>query len=226
VDTPISADLTVIYQSVRALKPSSRNARIHSKQQIRQIAESIKAFGFTSPILIDRTNTIVAGHGRFAAARLLGMDQVPTIRLETLTEAEVRAYVIADNRLAEKAGWDKSVLAIELQHLMKIDSNLDVTVTGFEISEINLVIQEPKGKRGKDDIAGVPKSGQTVTKSGDVWLLGAHRIVCGESLERGSYVAVDVAIRRWQKYTGECAIHAITCKRFDEVVSSLDVSRE
>ena len=192
--------------------------------KIHQIAESIKAFGFTNPILIDRTNTIVAGHGRFAAAKLLRMDQVPTICLETLTKAQVRAYVIADNRLAEKAGWDKSILAIELQDLMAVDSDLDVTLTGFEIPEINLVVQEAKDKR--NDIAGVPESGQTVTKSGDVWLLGEHRIVCGESLERGSYAAVDVAIRGWQKYRRDRAIHAVTGKCFDEVASSLEVNRE
>jgi hypothetical protein len=225
VNTTFSSDLTLIYQSVRALKSSSCNARIHSKQQIRQIAESIRAFGFTNPILIDRTNTIVAGHGRFAAAKLLGMDRVPTICVEGLTKAQVRAYIIADNRLAEKAGWDKSVLAIELQHLMTIDCDLDVTVTGFEVPEINLIVEEARGKRGKDDIAGVPESGQTVTKSGDVWLLGGHRVVCGESLELGSYAAVDVAIRRWQKFTGEPAIHAVSGKSFNQVAASSEVSR-
>ena len=218
------SSLAITYKPIDSLVPSSRNARKHSKRQIHQIAESIKAFGFTNPILIDRTNTIVAGHGRFAAAKLLRMDQVPTICLETLTKAQVRAYVIADNRLAEKAGWDKSILAIELQDLMAVDSDLDVTLTGFEIPEINLVVQEAKDKR--NDIAGVPESGQTVTKSGDVWLLGEHRIVCGESLERGSYAAVDVAIRGWQKYRRDRAIHAVTGKCFDEVASSLEVNRE
>jgi hypothetical protein len=220
------AGLTVIYQSLSELKPSPRNARTHSKHQIHQIAESIKAFGFTNPILIDRTNTIVAGHGRLAAAKLLGMDQVPTICLESLTEAQVRAYVIVDNRLAEKARWDKSILAIELQHLMTINSDLDVTVTGFEVPEVNLIVQDVKNKHDRGGISGVPKSAHAVSQSGDIWLLGQHRIVCDSSLDSESYVAIDTAIRAWQNCTGDCAIHAITRKRFDEVATSLEVSRE
>jgi ParB-like chromosome segregation protein Spo0J len=225
VKNSLLSDLAVVYEPVSALKPSSRNARVHSKRQIDQIAESIKAFGFTNPILIDRTNTIVAGHGRVAAAKLLGMDQVPTIRLETLTEAQVRAYVIADNRLAEKAVWDKSILAIELQCLMTID-NLDVTVTGFEVAEIDLAVHEGTGKRDQDDIFGLPESGQTVAKSGDIWWLGPHRIVCGDSLDAGSYAAVDVAIRRWQKCTRDRAIHAVTGKCFDDVDSTSGVDHD
>jgi hypothetical protein len=218
------SNLAISYQPIDSLVPFSRNARKHSKRQIHQIAESIKAFGFTSPILIDRTNTIVAGHARFAAAKLLGMDQVPTIRLEGLSPDQIRAYVLADNRLAEKAGWDKSILAIELQHLMTIDK-FDVTVTGFEVGEIDLTLQD-NGKRNQKDVVSPPGSGQTVTKSGDIWLLGRHRVICGSSLGRESYAAVDVAIRGWQKYTRERAIHAVTGKCFDEVASSLEVNRE
>ena len=133
--------------------PYSSNARTHSKQQIRKIAESIKNFGFTTPVLIDRTNTIIAGHGRVAAAKLLGMDQVPTIRLEKLSQEQIRAYVIADNRLAEIAGWDKSILAIELQNLLTTDGDFDVTVTGFEIPEIDLILEEARGQqRDRDDV--------------------------------------------------------------------------
>jgi hypothetical protein len=220
------SDLTVVYQPVSALKPSSRNARTHSKHQIQQIAKSIQAFGFKNPLLVDRTNTIIAGHGRFAAAKLLRTDRVPTIYLESLTEAQIRAYVIADNRLAEKAGWDKSILAIELQHLMTINSDHDVTVTGFDVPEINLIVQEVKNKHDRGGISGVPKSAHAVSQSGDIWLLGQHRIVCDSSLDRESYVAIDTAIRAWQNCTGACATHAITRKRFDEVASSLEVSRE
>jgi hypothetical protein len=218
--------LAVSYQPIDSLTPYSHNARTHSEQQIRKIADSIKLFGFTNPILITGENRIIAGHGRFAAAKLLGMDRVPTIRLETLTEAQVRAYVIADNRLAEKACWDKSILAIELQHLITIAGDLDVTITGFEIPEINLMIQQANGKRGQDDIVGVPEPGQTVTKSGDVWLLGTHRIVCGNLLDAESYAAIDVAVRQWQKYTGDRAIHAVTGKCFDDVASSSEVCRD
>jgi ParB-like chromosome segregation protein Spo0J len=124
-------ELVISYRPIPSLSRYARNARTHSKHQIRQIAESIKTFGFTNPILIDRANRIVAGHGRVAAAQLLGMEHVPTIQLENLNEDQIRAYVLADNRLAEKAGWDQSILAIELQHLLSIDSDFDVTITGF-----------------------------------------------------------------------------------------------
>jgi ParB-like chromosome segregation protein Spo0J len=120
--------LLILYQKIDQLKPYSRNARTHSKHQIRQIAESIRTFGFTNPVLVDSSNRIVAGHGRVEAAKLLGMNQVPTIRLESLSEDQIRAYVIADNKLAENAGWDSSILAIELQHLLTLDCSVfDVT---------------------------------------------------------------------------------------------------
>src|ERR1039458_9021014 len=113
--------LSVDYKALTDLKPYSCNARTHSKHQIRQIAESMRAFGFTNPILIDANNQIVAGHGRVEAAKLLGITEVPTIRLDRVTDDQIRAYIIADNKLAENAGWDKSILAIELQHLLTLD---------------------------------------------------------------------------------------------------------
>src|SRR5271155_3452376 len=131
------SSLTVEYQSVGSLIAFPSNARSHSKHQVRQIANSIEKFGFTNPVIIDSKNTIIAGHGRVAAAKLLGLQRVPTIRLEGLSEHEIRAYILADNRIAEKAGWDKSILAIELQNLISIDANFDVTITGFEIPEID-----------------------------------------------------------------------------------------
>jgi ParB-like chromosome segregation protein Spo0J len=116
-----SSLLTVAYLPVMSLKPYANNARTHSKRQIRQIATSIETFGFTNPILIDDRHTIVAGHGRVEAAKLLRLDQVPTVQLAGLSEHQIRAYILADNRLAEQAGWDESILAIELQHLLSID---------------------------------------------------------------------------------------------------------
>ena len=109
--------LTITYKPIATLKANPRNSRTHSKRQIRQIAESIRLFGFNNPVLIDKHNRIVAGHGRVAAAKLLGLTEVPTICLEDLTEDQIRAYMLADNKLVENAGWDKSILAIELQHL-------------------------------------------------------------------------------------------------------------
>ena len=191
----IHSAVSVVYQPLDALKPYSKNARTHSRDQIRKIAESIRTFGFTTPVLIDGSNTIIAGHGRVTAARLLGIDQVPTIRLEGLTEDQIRAYVIADNRLAERAGWDKSILAIELQHLLTIDSDLDVTITGFDIPEIDLILSQASAEPDQDDIFELDQTIQPVTQSGDLWLLGKHRVLCGNSLEDNSYKKLMVSRR-------------------------------
>ena len=177
------------------LAANRHNSRTHSKYQIRQIARSIQEFGFTNPVLIDRNNTIIAGHGRVEAAKLLGIEHVPTIRLEALTEDQIRAYVIADNRLAEIAGWDRSILAIELQHLLRIDSDLDVTVTGFEVPEIDLILSQAAVEPDRDDIFEIDQTDRTVTQPGDLWLLGKHRILCGSSLDEASYKTLMIARR-------------------------------
>jgi ParB-like chromosome segregation protein Spo0J len=141
---------------------------LHSKQQLRQIAESIRTFGFSNPILIDAENTIIAGHGRVEAAKQLGMKEVPTICLDDLSEDQIRAYILADNRLAENAGWDESILAIELQHLLSIDCEFDVTVTGFEIPEIDLILEQAEAKPDLDDEFEEAVSGPPVTRLGDL----------------------------------------------------------
>jgi len=187
--TPLKQNLSIVYQPTSALQSYPSNARTHSKRQIRQIADSIEVFGFTNPILIDTTDTIVAGHGRLRAAQLLGIDRVPTIRLERLSEDQIRAYILADNKLAEKAGWDESILAIELQHLMTVDLGFDVTITGFEVPEIDLILQHTDSKPNTDDVF-KEESGTAVTCLGDVWLLGKHRIVCGNSLHEASYLKI------------------------------------
>src|SRR5258706_13297515 len=112
--------LSISYQAVNALKPRATNPRTHSKKQITQIANAIRRFGFTNPVLLDDANGIIAGHGRVEAAKVVGLDQAPTVRLSDMTEAEIRAYVIADNRLAENAGWDRALLGIELQYLTEL----------------------------------------------------------------------------------------------------------
>ena len=131
-------NLKITYQSPATLQPRATNPRTHSRKQIRQIADSIERFGFTNPVLIDDCSRIIAGHGRVEAATLLGMEKVPTIRLEDLTEAEIRAYVIADNKLAENAGWDRELLAIELQGLIELDFSIELT--GFDIAEIDFLL--------------------------------------------------------------------------------------
>src|ERR1039457_79685 len=181
------SELLITHHPVSELKNNPRNARTHSKHQIRQIADSIKAFGFTNPVLVDHGNTIIAGHGRVAAAKLLGLSQVPAIRLEDLSPDQVRAYVIADNRLAEKAGWDKSILAIELQHLLTIDSDFDVTITGFEVADVDMILTSESNKPDPDDDFRFCEAGQAVSRVGDLWALGKHQVFCGSSLDAASY---------------------------------------
>jgi DNA modification methylase len=183
----VCSKLAVEYQPIDRLAPFPTNARTHSKPQIRQIAASIKQFGFTNPILVDSQNIIIAGHGRVAAAKLLGMEHIATIRLEGLTKDQIRAYVVADNRLAEKAGWDKSILAIELQHLLTLDLDFDATITGFEIADIDLVIHESRKEQDKDDVVEFVATGQPVTQPGNTWQLGKHRIFCGSALDATSF---------------------------------------
>lgn len=181
------SELLIVYLLIGDLKPNSHNARTHSKHQIRQIANSIEEFGFTNPILIDKNNVIIAGHGRLAAAELLGMHEVPTIRLESLSRDQIRAYVLADNRLAEKAGWDKSILAIELQQLLSIETEFDITITGFEIPEIDLLLTANDDQSDADDVFEVDETAEAVTQPGDLWELEKHRILCGSAIEQSSY---------------------------------------
>jgi DNA modification methylase len=160
------------------LKCYKRNARTHSKRQISQIAKSIAAFGFNNPVLIDDEAGIIAGHGRVEAAKLLGLAQVPCLRLSHLSEAEKAAYILADNQLATKAGWDREIQAIELQGL--IDVGFDVTLSGFEVGEIDLLLAADRAKK-VDDIEPPLPLALPVTLKGDIWRLGEHRIICGDA---------------------------------------------
>lgn len=176
-------------QEINSLSPDTNNARTHSAKQIRQIAGSIKEFGFNNPVLVDRSNTIVAGHGRVEAAKTLGMTSLPTIRLEDLSPEQIRAYVIADNRLAELAGWDREILATEFQSLLELDCDLDLTLTGFEMPEIDLMIEGigDEDTEEDDDIPDVKDTGAVVTRPGDIWLIGPHRLICADALAEASY---------------------------------------
>lgn len=166
------------------LRPAKRNARTHSKHQIEQIARSITQFGFTNPVLIDDDGSILAGHGRFAAAKELGLEKLPCLRLSGLSEAERRAYVIADNKLALNAGWDMEILADELGALGGLEFNL--TLTGFELPAIDLILDQaresdPDSAESDDDPPPVPEPGEVVSAVGDLWLLGRHRLLCGDA---------------------------------------------
>lgn len=170
--------------AIRDLKPWSRNARTHSKKQVRQIADSIETFGFTNPVLTDERRTILAGHGRVEGAKLLGMSEVPCLRLDYMSEDEKRAYVLADNKLALNAGWDEDLLAAELGVLMSADLEFDVSVTGFSIPEIDSLLETvaPEEPGDPDDDV-VPVLALARVQPGDIWQLGRHRLVCGDALD-------------------------------------------
>ena len=151
------SELVIVQLPPAALKPWPRNARTHSRKQIKQIAASIREFGFTNPVLVDHENMILAGHGRVEAAKLLEMASVPCVRLESMTAAQKRAYVIADNKLALNAGWDTEILAGELKELLAEDFHFDVGLTGFSIAEIdNLIDQAAPEEPGKPDDDALP----------------------------------------------------------------------
>jgi DNA modification methylase len=183
--------MKVTFKSPDDLKPRARNPRTHSSKQIKQIATSIEKFGFINPVLIDGKNGLIAGHGRVAAAKSLGMSDIPTVRVDHLTPVQIRAYVIADNRLAENAGWDRELLALELQEL-STELDFDVTVTGFEMAEIDLLIDElnETEEEAGDQVPQMDRSKPAVSRPGDLWHIGNHAIFCGDSLEAGSYQAL------------------------------------
>jgi ParB-like chromosome segregation protein Spo0J len=184
--TPDSG-LAVRYLPVNTLRAYSNNARTHTKHQIRLLADSIKTFRFTAPILIDAKGTIVAGHARADAAKLLGLEQVPTICLDSLSPAQVRAYVIADNRLAEISKWNPEILKIEMQHLI-VDTEIDIAATGFEVAEIDLILKTETDEDADDEFRAV--AAEVITAPGDLWLLGEHRLLCGDAREQSSLSAL------------------------------------
>jgi len=164
---------------IDALIPYARNSRTHSDAQVAQIAASIKEFGFTNPVLIDAGGGIIAGHGRVLAARKLGLSEVPCIRLEHLTDAQKRAYVIADNRLALNSGWDTEMLKVEFADLQEL--GFDLELTGFDLDEIKELLA-PVGTEGltdPDDAPPLPENPRT--RPGDIWVMGKHRLLCGDS---------------------------------------------
>jgi hypothetical protein len=186
--------LSIRYLPTSSLKPDPKNPRLHSEKQIQQIARSIEAFGFNVPILVNAQLQVIAEHGRLEACELLGIAEVPTISLEHLTEAQARAFLIADNRLTENAAWDDRLLAEQLKELSDLDLDFSLETTGFEMGEIDLLIEglspAPAGKEDPADLVPEPQPGIPVTTPGDLWLLGKHRVYCGNSLNELSYAAL------------------------------------
>ncbi|QGY06014.1 site-specific DNA-methyltransferase [Methylobacterium mesophilicum SR1.6/6] len=180
--------------AVDRLKFYSGNARTHSKSQIRQIARSIERFGFINPVLISDDDEIIAGHGRVEAAKLLGHSTVPVLRLTHLGPAERRAYVLADNKLALNAGWDRQILAKELQGL--VDLGFDVEITGFGLAEVDIIIDSvlesaPGPETGPEDTIRKPgEMASSITRVGDVWTMGRHRLICADAREAESFVSL------------------------------------
>jgi DNA modification methylase len=167
------------WESVDKLIPYAKNARTHSDEQVAQIAGSIKEFGFNNPVLVDKDNSVIAGHGRLMAARKLGMDKVPVVELQHLTESQRKAYVLADNRIALNSGWDTSMLSLELQDLK---DDIDLSLLGFDPDELDALlnpIEETEGLTDEDAVPDVPD--EPKTKLGDIYILGNHRLMCGDS---------------------------------------------
>jgi hypothetical protein len=184
-------DFTARLVAINSLRPRDRNPRTHSRTQLKKLVVSLETFGWTNAILIDETGMILCGHGRWEAAKLLGLEQVPVATLASLSDAQKSAYVIADNALAEKAGWSGKLLAAELQGLIEV--GFEVEMTGFDTIEIDTMMAVLDGKDADgepDEIVPMPASGPAVTQLGDLWCIGDHRIYCGNALETSSFEAL------------------------------------
>lgn len=182
--------LAIEYVPVASLRLNPENPRLHSQRQVRQLANSIRNFEFNVPVLVDAQLRVVAGHGRVLASKLLGMTQIPAIRLEHLSEHQARAFMIADNRLAENAEWDNRLLGEQLKILSEAEIDFTLEATGFEAGEIDLMIENlsPAPEREADPADAVPESPSVqVSQASDLWVLGKHRVLCGNALSRGSF---------------------------------------
>jgi DNA modification methylase len=189
----VPSRMSVAYRQIEELKPDPANPRRHTRKQVRQIAESIKAFGFNVPILIDRYGNIIAGHGRWLAGREFGITEVPTLCLDHLTPAQARAFMIADNRLSEISVWDDRLLARQLKELSLVGLDFDIEVTGFEMGEIDLRIAslDDPAQAEADPADVVPEIPATpLSKLGDMWLLHRHRLLCGSALDSPVFAAL------------------------------------
>lgn len=181
-------NLQVIYKDPRMLKARAGNPRMHPRKQVEQLKASIVEFGFVRPVLVDGADGIMAGHGATKAALELGLSDIPTVRVDHLTPAQIRAYVVADNKLAEKSGWDRKLLAIELKELAV---EFDLTLTGFEVPEIDVLFSELDAEDDDADYVSMVDLGlPAITKPGDLWLIGEHVLLCGDATRRESYERV------------------------------------
>jgi len=178
--------VSVTYLPIDSVRQNPKNARTHTPRQIRKVANSLREFGFINPIIIDKQGQVVAGHARLAAAQLLHLELVPTIAIENLTATQIRAYVIADNRLALDADWDAKVLAEELGDLLELANEIDVSLTGFEVAEIDELLCSDQLTPAPEALE-LDGNATTVTQTGDLWQLDEHRVLCANSLQDSSF---------------------------------------
>jgi DNA modification methylase len=180
------SELTIIYRLIADLRPSPGNPRTHSKKQIKQIERSIKEFGFLNPVLIGEDDRLIVGHGRLEAADNVGMKEIPTVCVSHLSPAQIRAYLIADNKLAENAGWDIDLLTAELKEL-SFNLDYDVTLIGFETPELDLMFEANKEASSQADVISPVDPKRAVSRRGDLWQIGDHRVLCGDSTDPASF---------------------------------------
>ena len=231
--SPSGPPLAVVWRRIEVLRPDPANPRSHSAKQIRQLVRSIGAFGFNVPILVDRTLRVIAGHGRLLAAQELGWREVPTILLDHLSETQARAFMIADNRVAETAAWNNTVLGEQLKEISFAAPDFAIETTGFELSEIEVLTAGGSLGTRKRSRRPTPRPAPpTVASAGEWWLLGRHRVGCGNLADTvdamlageedavvvvaANPAAVDMIIRRWQASTGGNARHMASGRSFSE----------
>jgi hypothetical protein len=235
--TPSGPALTLVWRRIETLRPDPANPRVHSPKQVRQLARSIATFGFNVPILVDRRLRVIAGHGRLLAAQELGLMEVPTILLDHLNEARARAFMIADNRLAENASWDGQLVVQQLKQISLAEPDFAIETTGFEFGNVESGTASSAARpRRRPSRPGAVKPARqalpSVCRGGDWWLLGPHRVGCGNlgdavaemlSTKAEAIVvlaadppAADAVIRGWQARTGGIARHAASGRDFGE----------
>lgn len=179
------------YRPIESLIPDPRNPRTHSRLQVRKIARSIREFGWITPIVVDQFNNIVCGHGRYEAGKLSGLTEVPVMVVDHLSETQLKAYRIADNRLAEEADWDNALLREIFVELSAVELNFDIELTGFDMGAIDFIIELPQIGATPDKADALPEiKAVPVTRLGDIWQLGRHRVLCGDALDKANYAAL------------------------------------
>src|SRR4051812_18989057 len=188
IATSVAPRFIVIYVPIDFVVPDPRNPRLHSRDQVKVIANSIASFGFNAPLLLDKKSRVVAGHGRLEAAKFLGMTEVPVIRLEHLTDAQAKAYMFADNKVHDLSSFDDNLLALHLKELQEMVLDFEIEATGFSVPEIDFSIQSLEPKEASDEADEFEKSdGPPVSRVGDLWHLGPHRLLCGNALDPLAY---------------------------------------